>query len=323
MKVLAKRRVVFASIERIAGGGERFLLDLHQAASTSGRDSLMRSRQRSWLSAQTPGRRIGMWKPAFLAILVLNDFRSVWTSVLRDRLCHRVFVVHGAWQLSRSRALILRMCRVRVWVVSEELRGDAESLGLAARVVDLWPIFSAASPQFRKRAIVSPRAVCVARLDSIKRVDQFAEITRTLGWPATLVCPAPRSGAEEAMLRDAVEKNPRMVVSHEAPTDAYAEADVLLSLSKRESLGITILEALAYGIPALTTASGGPRELLTGPLAAGLIDLADCQTPADAAESVRDAYLRCFLDVENYWLAAEGLLQGRRPSVAFERIASW
>jgi len=44
--------------------------------------------------------------------------------------------------------------------------------------------------------------------------------------------------------------------------ELYADVDILLSLSQRESFGMSILEAMGRGIPVISTRSGGPEYLI-------------------------------------------------------------
>ena len=62
----------------------------------------------------------------------------------------------------------------------------------------------------------------------------------------------------------------------------YAAADVVALPSLQEAFGNVVLEALAAGLPILVSRNAGGAELLHGPLAAGVIDMAK---EPDALES--------------------------------------
>jgi len=63
-------------------------------------------------------------------------------------------------------------------------------------------------------------------------------------------------------------------ISPEKQTDMYAAADVMLLPSLHEAFGIVILEALAQGVPVISTNKGGPAEIFKTE-AVKLIDPAD------------------------------------------------
>lgn len=68
----------------------------------------------------------------------------------------------------------------------------------------------------------------------------------------------------------------------------YAEADLLLNLSDPnewvETFGMTILEAMPYGIPAIVPNIGGPAELVIDGLNGYCVDVTDVKTVASAIQ---------------------------------------
>ncbi|WP_372499435.1 glycosyltransferase family 4 protein [Streptomyces sudanensis] len=67
--------------------------------------------------------------------------------------------------------------------------------------------------------------------------------------------------------------------------------DLLVHASRRETFGMTIVEAIASGLPVLTTRSGGPQETLRGieTLAGALMDVSDDpRVIVDAYRELRD-----------------------------------
>ena len=53
-------------------------------------------------------------------------------------------------------------------------------------------------------------------------------------------------------------------VAHERVVELMHEHDLLVHLSESETFGMTVVEAVASGLPVLTTRSGGPQETLAG-----------------------------------------------------------
>lgn len=65
---------------------------------------------------------------------------------------------------------------------------------------------------------------------------------------------------------------------------AYAEADVVTQVSRREGLGLVAAEALAMGLPVVATDSGGARDVLDGLVPVGDVKALACQLAAVAAD---------------------------------------
>lgn len=69
------------------------------------------------------------------------------------------------------------------------------------------------------------------------------------------------------------------------------EYDLLVHASKLETFGMTIVEAIATGLPVLTTRSGGPDETMAGiePMVGALMDVSnDPAVIVDAYWRLRD-----------------------------------
>ncbi|MCP9973762.1 glycosyltransferase [Streptomyces somaliensis] len=80
-------------------------------------------------------------------------------------------------------------------------------------------------------------------------------------------------------------------VAPEAVGALMHEYDLLVHASKRETFGMTVVEAIASGLPVLATRSGGPQETLAGieALAGGLMDVSDDpRVIVDAYRELRD-----------------------------------
>lgn len=304
--------ITLASREAIWGGGEAFLATLADELETLGHLVRYRVAPDSELARRAPQRMRSFWSRAVPARrIVANDFRSVWVSLLRDGVAHRVFVVHGQWQLSPLRALILRVARVRVTCVNTTLAAAAAALGIQSPLV--LPLGPKASrdTQSDHRSFDVPDAPCfgnVARLDPVKRLDLFARWVGEIGASGILVCPAPRDEAEQRMI-DSLRESPGLEVYADGdPAHVWHEADVFLSTSLDESLGLAMLEALSHGLPVVTTASQGPADFLTGPLASGLLP-----SDADVPNALRDSLTKIRRDSVGYGREAAKVLHARGP----------
>lgn len=76
------------------------------------------------------------------------------------------------------------------------------------------------------------------------------------------------------------------------PLPIIEEADVLVNTSKHESFSIVIVEALACHCPVVSTACGGPEEILANGKFGHLVPIGDHKAIADAIEKVFKGDLR-------------------------------
>jgi glycosyltransferase involved in cell wall biosynthesis len=226
-----------------------------------------------------------------------------------------VFVGHGAWQFSPLRSLIIRLCRVKTFVVSQSVASEAKRTGLTEGV----PVLPLGPGPWKSRPKGSLEALDpknrgnltfggVARLDPIKRLPLFADVTASLGVKAALVVPIPASHAEEELLAllSRYEHIDLRVGGDVAKL--WSDVDVFLSTSQAESLGLAHLEALQHGVPVISTAADGPQDFLTGELAGGWVPHA---TATSAVSEIRDALDALWSSRMNYWDQAELVLKER------------
>ena len=68
------------------------------------------------------------------------------------------------------------------------------------------------------------------------------------------------------------------------PTEAYHRARLLVLTSRLESFGNVVAEALAHGLPVVSTASAGPREILDQGRFGTLVPIGDVAALANALE---------------------------------------
>lgn len=315
-------RILLSSREAIWGGGEVFLADLASTLTAMGHRVLLRVPADSELARRCPDvTHVRRDRPVAFDLLVANDFRSVWQSLVLDGPRRRAFVVHGSWQLSPLRVRILRAAAVRAFAVSRSVAAHATRVGMASEP-SVLPLGPAAGPCWDPLSTPPPRPWpqvigTVARWDPIKRLDLFGQVVQRLGVSGLAVTPTPATATERSML-DQLRAVPQVQVwttgdAHEV----WQRAGVFLSTSVAESLGLAHLEALQHRVPVLSTATGGPRDVLTGPLAHGVLH---ASTAPDLADEVMRAVDRIDDERTGYWQAAAALLAGRGPRACADLV---
>lgn len=140
-------------------------------------------------------------------------------------------------------------------------KGTGKSCYLMQRGVDT-ALFH---PKHRDRTDNSFVIGYVGRLTVEKNIHQLAEIERALqdsgmnDWRFLIV----GQGAEEGWLKSHLQKADFTgVLKGEELARAYANMDVFVFPSRTDTFGNVVLEALASGVPAVVTDSGGPRFVL-------------------------------------------------------------
>lgn len=150
--------------------------------------------------------------------------------------------------------------------------------------------------QFRLRdaqARTSGTVLAAGWLTPNKRMDlllrAYAELPADLrSWHALRIV---GSGSERdvlAALAQTLGLGPEVLVgalSRAEVATEFAGASVLVSTSAVETFGVTLIEALAAGVPFVATDSGGPRDI-AGP---GLGTIVDADDPGTIAAAIADA----------------------------------
>lgn len=119
----------------------------------------------------------------------------------------------------------------------------------------------------RARLGLDPSAVVVgalARLVPEKRLDRFIEaVARVPGCIALIAGDGPERAGLEEQARQLGEIDRIRFLGHlDDPWPLYAALDLLVVSSDRESMANTMMEALASGVPVLSTPVSGARDVL-------------------------------------------------------------
>lgn len=321
-------KVLFLSNELGFGGGERLFVDLMEVASRTGFDVTWSVQPDSELSKRLghsgyPSRQM---PPA--DITVANDFASVLR--LRRKPKRLVYICHGSWQITPRMSLLLQVLNAEVWCVSSEVFATAcrrsvvpsRSLGIlhygpSARVDGMSREEARTLLGIDSSSFV---AVTVGRFHPVKRLGLFAdaiEMTEATG----LVLASTGFGTQDELgaFEDFQVRKPSPKLRLATNTDAPAllrAADIFVSTSIAESLGIAALEAMSHNLPIICTARGGVQDFLRNGWNSIWIPNASHVLIAAAINNLQvDIDLRDRLS-----RGAARTIRGRSPAVAWRQI---
>lgn len=159
--------------------------------------------------------------------------------------------------------------------------------------VDIPPVSSSQVDILRRRLLLdegSPVAITVNHLHPRKRIDLFVRAMRTV----VDVVPPARAlivgvGPEADRLRGLVRRlglEQAVTFTGFIPEDElgcyYALASTYVNPAKMESFGLSVIEAMAFGVPVVSVAEGGPSETVADGRRGFLVD----PTPSAIAEKI-------------------------------------
>jgi glycosyltransferase involved in cell wall biosynthesis len=219
-----------------------------------------------------------------------------------------VFTEHGRLSdapPSRKRRIAnhaLARCPRRVFAVSDNLRahlvGEGFSPGAVGVIyngIDVGPLPDAVSRMRVRERLSAPRDAIVigtiARLDPVKDLGTLIRATARIAAQLPVVVAVIGDGSERQRLEKlasdlGVGTQVRFLGHREDARDWLAGCDVYVNCSISEGVSLTILEAMAAGLPVVATRVGGTPEVVDDScgwlipardpegLAAALVDLA-------------------------------------------------
>lgn len=277
---MAPMKAVFATIQSGWGGGEQMLADLAVELVGRGVDVYLVAPRDSALQHHLAALGPPIRGEAY-DMLVANDFRSAWRYRCAIRAPQRVLVVHGWWQSGYVRRAIWSGLGYRPLAVSEAVADSIASPGSRWRpsVLPYAPPLARLPARLRgevrRRRLTELGLPCdrpclgfIGRYQGVKRPHLFVDVVEACGASGVMATSASFGSVEESRLRIGLHERlslssaPITLLEQGSAGPVLEVCDVLVSTSEFESLGIAMLEALALGIPVVTTARGGPADYI-------------------------------------------------------------
>ncbi|HMN70625.1 MAG TPA: glycosyltransferase [Rhodoblastus sp.] len=240
---------------------------------------------------------------ASLSALAVSNLKHTLAATLAGRRDRAILSYHGFYESERERLSNIgyRLTRplsgttAATIAVSESLRADLVArFGVApGRVVTLFnPAAPAPFPAPVAPADLAarePLVMAIGRLVPDKGfrdlLDAFAQ-TRTPGARLVILGEGPLRG-ELLALRSSLGLDGRVELPGFA-ADVGSElrrARCVALASPRESFGLVCVEALAHGLPCVTTDSGGPGEIVNAPSLGSIVPVSDPAALARALDA--------------------------------------
>ena len=253
-------------------------------------------------------------------------------AILACKLSRKRYVIHVHEDMQQSKALykllrrIYARCNRKTIFVSHYLAERAVSCRDGVVIYNALPdaYFRTAQASLAQRTLLPDTILMVSSLRKFKGIYEFVALAKRLPhYPFVLVLSA--SEAEVSAFAHEVGEVPNLTL-HAMQRNLhpfYGQAKLLLQLSHPdewvETFGLTILEAMAYGVPAIVPNVGGPTELVANGVNGYTVNPYDLQTLENKiseimqrnelymhlsvnAKQLSEAYteLNMFTQIENY-----------------------
>lgn len=123
----------------------------------------------------------------------------------------------------------------------------------------------------------------VPHKDFATLISAFARLRREEPARLLIIGEGPARSRLEALVRErAIEDSVHLPGFVKNPYAYLGRAKLFVQSSLSESFGIAMVEAMALGVPVVSTACGGPEEILAGGRFGKLVDVGDVQALTDA-----------------------------------------
>lgn len=229
-------------------------------------------------------------------IYYLNTI-TTFSAALACRLSGKKMVYHSHENMQQHKSLygvygtVYKWCNTKTIFVSQYVQSTA--IGCRNSRV----IYNGLSEQFLKQVVPSPLTsktdiLMVCSLRRFKGIYEFAELARRLPeYSFVLVVSDSQQAVDKFVNQVQASKNLNVFAQQNNLHPFYHKAKLLLSLSNPkqwiETFGLTIVEAMYYGIPAIVPNVGGPTEIVEDGKSGYITDVHDID---DITQKIKELF---------------------------------
>jgi glycosyltransferase involved in cell wall biosynthesis len=211
-----------------------------------------------------------------------------------------IFLAIERWLARRTNVIVAIAPVIARDIVGKYRVGSAAQVRLIHLGFDLSrfsSIADAARPAARVRLRLprhGPVITTVGRLTDIKDHDLFIEMARRLSsvLPGAVFIIAGdgerRSTLERAAAAAGIENRVRFLGWRRDLEDLYAATDLFVLTSRNEGTPVALIEAMAAGVPGVSTDVGGVRDVITSPDIGVLVPPGDARSLVQAVQALWD-----------------------------------
>jgi len=237
----------------------------------------------------------------FYVNTVIPSYAIVVLSVLHKRIMwhiHEILPNDGI--VNKFRNGIVRKAKAHFIFVSNYV-ADAYTINkLSTQEVK----YNKLSKEFTNNIVINPcsnrsrsRVLMVASLSPFKGIPVLLEVARKMKrCHFTLVLGSSEQEVDTFLVDNNIPDNCEVLHQVNDLSGVYYNNDILLNLTnpglRKETFGMTIIEAFAYGIPVVAPNAGGPREIVDNGLNGLLVDVTNDDVVIDSISYILEDQMR-------------------------------
>ena len=239
----------------------------------------------------------------------INSEFFVYTlkSFLKEKNIKCITTVHGIAEMDRvqkstieqkifSKLQIIALKRIdSIIAVSKSIKKDLEKKGIDKnKIVIIYQSAIDNKIEDKEEYILHKpiRLCCVGRLELVKNYSYIIDLLSSMTDNNNYICDIYGDGSLKSLLEDEIkEKKIEHIIKIKGYVDnvetIYKNHDILIQPSIYESFGLSIVEAMIYGIPVICSKVGGITEIVEDKITGFLFDL---NSKNELATLLRDIY---------------------------------
>lgn len=276
---ISNQRILFATNEIGFGGGEKIFIDLVNEALALGITVTCIVPKDSLLSLKLSNQVVQLHSFDSIPnqdLYIANDFYSALK--LRKVARTTKFICHGNWQFTAKMALFLRLYDVPVWFISTQVLASASKKVFGKKenyfLLRYGPTISNQNGKETQSVITRQQlgirkedyvALNISRFSAVKRLELFLDAVEASKTKALMLLASGFNTTDEITTKKIIEKKKNtsvIIVENQTPYKYMKCANIFISSSVSETLGVSILEAMSFGLPVICTATGGVQDFL-------------------------------------------------------------